>query len=259
MERLHSLYEGGEYDLIVLDTPPTNHALDFLDAPLRMADAVETSALQWMYKPSLAAGKFSVGLFNIGTTYVLKTISKFTGSELLTELREFLVAFSDMLEGFGTRARRVREVLMSDATTFLIVTSPDPSTVDEARYFRAQLEGQGLPFGGFIVNRVHRAYARREGLKREPADLAIELAARANVEVDAALEAFASELLENAREFQVLADLDAETLEGLHERTGGKLLVCQVPFFSRDIHSFAGLDRVREALFDRCCQAPDPL
>ena len=250
MERLYALVEEGNYDLIVLDTPPTVHALDFLDAPNRMAEAVESSALQWLYKPSLAARKFGFGLFNIGTSYVLKTIQRFTGAELLDDLGSFLINFRHMFAGFEARARRVRQILGSDAASFLVVTSPDPMTVDEARFFQGKLAEESMPFGGFIVNRVHKPYLPREALETPAEAMAARLAANLPDTESTELEGLAANLLRNAAEFQVLADLDAQTLAGLDERTGGKTLIRRIPYFSRDIHSFEGLDAVRRALFE---------
>jgi anion-transporting ArsA/GET3 family ATPase len=209
MERLHHLYESGKYDLIVLDTPPTAHALDFLDAPNRMAEAVETSALQWLYKPSLAARKFGFGLFNIGTSYVLKTLTKFTGGEMIEELREFLFNFRYLFEGFRVRARKVREVLGSDEAVFFIVTSPDPMTVDEARFFRDRLSEEEIPFGGYVVNRVHAPYVDRDVLDSDPEKLANRLAEKVAGPSQQSLERLSRSLLRNVDEFQILADLDA--------------------------------------------------
>jgi anion-transporting ArsA/GET3 family ATPase len=240
MERLHELYEEGDFDLIVLDTPPSGHALDFLDAPKRMAEAIESSALQWMYRPSLAARKFGVGLFNIGTTYALRTVAKFTGAEMLRELGSFLSNFRHMFEGFHSRARRVREVLGSNATSFLIVTAPDPLTVDEARFLRERLREEQIPFGGYIVNRVHQPYLPREALETPVSVLAKELGEP---------ESLVEKLVENASEFQVLADLDAHTLISLRERVGSRVIIRSIPYCSRDIHSLEGLEWVRRALF----------
>lgn len=248
MERLHTLYEEGRYDLIVLDTPPSVHALDFLDAPNRMADAIENSALQWIYRPSLAARSFGFGLFNVGTNYVLKTISRFTGGELLDELGAFLQNFKHMFDGFRSRARRVRELLGSPETAFLVVTSPAPLTVDEARFLQSRLAEEAIPFGGYIVNRVHAAYVPRDELEASPQELAAELS-QVLPATPEALEALSAELLENAQQFQTLADLDAQTLEALQERTRGQVRIWTVPYFSRDIHSFEGLNQVRTRLF----------
>ncbi len=249
MERLHELYEEGNYDLIVLDTPPTVHALDFLDAPKRMAEAVESSALQWLYKPSLAARKFGFGLFNIGTSYVLKTLTKFTGAEMLDELSKFLFSFQHLFDGFQSRARRVREILGGPECAFFIVTSPDPMTVDEARFFQNRLMDEAIPFAGFIVNRVHEPYLPREALEVTSAEVGAQIRAKVADITPEAAEALGEALLTNAIEFQILADLDAQTLKALRERSGQKTLIRHIPYFSRDIHSFEGLNWVRQELF----------
>lgn len=250
MERLHEIYTQGQYDLIVLDTPPTVHALDFLDAPSRMAEAVERSALQWIYKPSLATRRLGFGLLNVGTSYVMRTIARFTGTELLDELKNFLLNFSHMFEGFRTRAQAIRKVLSSDESAFLIVTSPDPMTVDEARFFQNRLLEERIPFGGFIVNRVHDHYLDQEG----PALSAEEIASRLATALDDVphddLLALGSRLRDNVDDFQTLADLDAQILGALRERMGDDTLIRRIPYFSQDIHSFQGLNRVRSHLFE---------
>ncbi len=252
-ERLLELYTEGDWDLIVLDTPPTTHALDFLEAPARLADAVENKALQWLYKPNLLTGRTGLGLFSAGTSYVIKTLGKFTGAAFLDELSVFLRNFSSMFEGFRERGNQVRELLMSDKCTFVIVTAPDPLQLDEALYFYDQLgSNQKVAVGGFVVNRVHPNWVPEAELKRPVVTLADGLAALgdgAPALAEDARRQLAERLRTNASEFHLLALKDAGSLEHLRETVTEPVAMVQVPFFAQDIHSLEGLNQVRHSLF----------
>lgn len=258
-ERLLELHREGDWDLIVLDTPPTTHALDFLEAPARLADAVENKALQWVYKPNLLTGRTGLGLFSAGTSYVVKTLGKFTGAAFLDELAVFLRNFSSMFEGFRERGNEVRDLLMGDKCTFVIVTAPDPLQLDEALYFYDQLGStQQVAVGGFVVNRVHPNWVPEAEIKRPAVTLAGELA---DLQADAssalaehtlsddALRDLAENLRENAAEFYMLAAKDAESLQRLRHEISRSVPMVQVPFFAQDIHSLEGLSQVRESIF----------
>lgn len=252
-ERLLELHVEEDYDLIVLDTPPTTHALDFLEAPVRLADAVENKALQWLYKPNLLTGRTGLGLFSAGTSYVVKSLSKFTGTVFLDELAVFLRNFSTMFEGFRDRANQVRDLLMGDKCTFVVVTAPDPLQLDEAIYFYEQLGSkQQVAVGGFVVNRVHPNWVPEVELQRPVVTLANELEALedgAPTLSDDERRTLAEHLRENAAEFYVLAAKDAGSLQRLREELGGSIPMVQVPFFAQDIHSLEGLSRVRASIF----------
>ena len=259
-ERLYDLYVEGEFDLIVLDTPPTTHALDFLEAPERMVDAVSSRALQWMYKPGVLSGTPRRGILSVGTSYVTGTLGKFTGGELLEELSTFLRTFSTLFEGFEQRARAVRELLASEKTGFLVVTAPDTLTVEEALFFYDRLDGEELNVDGFIVNRVHPQWVGAEELDRRPSELADRLSAlgrSAQLEESAQLdmEALAQGLRENAQQFQLRADQDAGSIVKMSEELPGELPIMCVPYFNEDIHSLDGLDVARRELFGEAAGA----
>jgi anion-transporting ArsA/GET3 family ATPase len=246
-ERLYDIYSSGEYDVIVLDTPPTSHALDFLEAPNRLIEAINNRAMQFLYKPSVLG---SMGLMNIGTTYVLKTLSRFTGGELLEELGVFLQAFSTLFAGFQERAAKVRELLSSDASTFVVVSSPTAANIDEALYFYRKLGAEQVRVGAFIINRVHPPWVPREELNRPASLLADDLtdALPAHLSAEQRRE-LAAKLRQNASDFQVLADLDRESIDKLKDQLPRATPLLRVPYFSRDIHSLSGLDHVRRAIF----------
>ncbi|MBS1150776.1 MAG: agmR [Myxococcaceae bacterium] len=155
MEKLCELRMQRGYPMIVLDTPPTAHALDFLDAPNRILDFLDNDAAKWLLTPALAAGKIGLKLFNLGSSYVAKTISKFTGVETLQELANFMLHMSSMYEGFRERAHQTRALLEADTTSFVLVTGPMPERLDEAVFFHTTLLQNHLSMAAVVVNRVH--------------------------------------------------------------------------------------------------------
>ncbi len=250
-ERLYEAHSSGDWDLIVLDTPPTTHALDFLEAPSRLANAVESKAFQWIYEKELFQGESGLGLFSMGSSYVLKTLGKFTGTELLQELSVFLQHFSPMFQGFRDRARQVRDLLTGPECTFVVVTSPDPHTREESTHFYDELGSERVAVGGFIVNRVHPRWVDQSEFDRPVEDIA---AAIADLDVDVELDdsertQLAERLRSNAASFYVLARKDARSVEQLRAELSRDIPVATVPFFSQDIHSLTGLDRVRREIF----------
>jgi len=254
-ERLHALHEEGDFDLIVLDTPPTTHALDFLDAPRRLEEAIENKALQWLYKPSVLAGKAGLGIFSLGTSYVMKTIGKLTGTQLLEEFSVFLSSFSTLFDGLRDRSRAVRQLLLSDVTAFVVVTAPDPLTIEEAIEFHRKLGKEEVQVGGFVVNRVHPHWAGTaigDPDDEEHLDQIVGLlgeAAGSGELGEQRRRHLARTLLENAAAFDVLARMDTACIEKLRRSLPERMPIRRVPYFARDIHSLDGLDMARMALF----------
>lgn len=155
MEKLCELRATSSAPLIVLDTPPTAHALDFLDAPNRILDFLDNEAAKWLLTPALAAGKFGLKLFNLGGSYVAKTIARFTGTETLQALADFMLNMSGMNEGFRERAHQTRALLEAPSTAFVLVTGPMPDRLDEAVYFHTLLQQNKMRVAAIVVNRVH--------------------------------------------------------------------------------------------------------
>lgn len=252
-ERLYELRSSGDYDLVILDTPPTTHALDFLEAPERMANAVESKAFQWLYQRDLFKGESGFGLFSIGSSYVLDKLSRFTGEELLEEMSTFLEHFSPMLDGFQERAEDVRDLLTGERCGFIVITAPDPHTKDEALHFYEELGEERVAVEAFVVNRVHPHWVPKSEFDREPEEIAEQLG-----EIDGDLPelegdqrlSLARKLMENAAAFYVLAVKDAQSIRELSDYLERDLPVATVPYFSRDIHSLEGLNQVRSAIFD---------
>lgn len=250
VEQLHEISREERFDLIVLDTPPTQHALDFLDAPDRLYNALENSALQWLYTPALLSGKFGLGLFRAGAKTIRRTLGRFTGGEMLDDLAVFLQSLAPMWDGFKTRAHKVREILHAPTTSFLVVTTPDPLTVREAVFFDQRLRDEGVRFGGFVVNRVHSPVVGLDEKTPSARELADELTAipGAGYIGKRTIGRLTPAMLRNAQDFERLAAKDAVMLDELS--AGGKTPAFPIPFYSRDIYSLEGLERVRRDLFE---------
>jgi anion-transporting ArsA/GET3 family ATPase len=156
MEKLHALKDDPRYDLIVLDTPPTSNALDFLDAPDRMIDAMDSPAIRAFVLAFERTGKASVGVLSRTMAKVLSGLGRFTGAEFLDQVAEFLTGVQSLFGGFKERAARVRAALLSPAVAFVVVTSPDPMAVGEAMYFVERLQQSGMNAEGLVLNRVRQ-------------------------------------------------------------------------------------------------------
>jgi anion-transporting ArsA/GET3 family ATPase len=232
MEKLHELHQEGRYDLLVLDTPPTRDALDFLDAPRRLARFIDSRSLSFFR----ASGRAGLGLIGRGTGVLFAVLKRATGVDLLTDLSEFFNAFGDMADGFRERAERVNALIADSRTTFLLVTSPRTAAIEEAAYFRRKLREEDLPFGGVIVNRVREPLRARSGPALES-------------ELSELLEpALAAKVTRNLHEHNLLAKRDALALGRLRERLGREPTIT-VPELAGDVHDLNGLAAMGEHLF----------
>jgi anion-transporting ArsA/GET3 family ATPase len=223
MEKLWELRGQRDYELIVLDTPPTAHALDFLDAPNRVLDFLDNDAAKWLLTPALRAGKLGLQLFNLGGSYVAKTLAKLTGAELLTELANFLLAMSGMNQDFRDRAQEVRDLLTDAQTAFVLVTGPYLERIDEVIHFHTLLRQNHMAVAAVVVNRVHLppSDAQREAARRLPREL--------KEKVEATLD-----------EAAAIAAVDAAGIAELQKQCEPTPLI-RVPRFDLDVHDLAGL------------------
>jgi len=156
MEKLYEIYKQSEYDLIVLDTPPSRRALDFLEAPQRLMNLLGHNFFMKMFKPYFKAGKWGIRLINIFASPVLRSVSKVIGSQALEDFAGFMKLWDDILfEGFNHRAKEVQKLLTSSRTLFLAVATPQKLPIEEAIFLYDKLKTKNTPFGGFIINRVH--------------------------------------------------------------------------------------------------------
>jgi anion-transporting ArsA/GET3 family ATPase len=154
MEKLYDLHETGRYECIVIDTPPTRNALDFLDAPKRLTDFLEGRLLKMFLSPGLAAGRFATRAVGVGTGIFMRAASRITGATVLADLADFFQSFEGMYEGFKDRASAVYRLLQHPASAFVVVSAPEPPALREASFFLRRLARDGMPTAGVVVNRV---------------------------------------------------------------------------------------------------------
>ncbi|MBS1838576.1 MAG: ArsA family ATPase, partial [Actinobacteria bacterium] len=153
-EKLYELAVEGDYDLVVVDTPPTRHALDFLDAPQRLAHFLDHRLYRTLLSPSKGIGR----AVNVATQAVMRQIAKVVGAEVISDALAFFQAFEGMEGGFKDRARAVDRLLREPTTAFLLVASPKADTVAEAGYFADALARKDLAVRGLVVNRTQPVF-----------------------------------------------------------------------------------------------------
>jgi anion-transporting ArsA/GET3 family ATPase len=235
MEKLYELYQEDRYDLLVLDTPPTRNALDFLDAPERLSRFIDSRSLQFFLKP----GKFGLKVLGRGGGVLFSVLKRITGVDLLRDLSDFFNSFGDMAAGIQERAERVAELLGDRKTTFLVVTSPQRDSIDEAIFFRRRLREGRMPFGGAVVNRIHdQELAAGDGEDDVEADLAALLGD----------DKLARKVARNYEDYRELAEHDLASVARLRRETSGAALVL-VPHLEDDVHDIDGLRAMNAHLF----------
>jgi anion-transporting ArsA/GET3 family ATPase len=235
MERLFELHQEDRYDLLVLDTPPTRNALDFLDAPRRLTQFIEGRSLQVFMRPTGLGMK----LFGRGTSMMFSILRRLTGVDLLEDISEFFQAFSGMVGGFQERAKRVNELLADRDTAFVVVCGPQGEPIEEAVYFHRKLVEAKLPFEGVVVNKVH---FESEYEVAPDEDVVGELIDALGDE-DLATRAAAS-----LADHRALARRDRRNIERLRAELRARPVI-QVPYLDEDVHDLAGLMEINRYLF----------
>ena len=237
---LHELERRNEYDLIVLDTPPTAHALDFLEAPRRIANAISSPAVQWFARPPATSSFLSWQRLRAGPALAVRRLGKFVGSRFLDDLGAFLLDFRDVLSGFLERAHAVEALLRRPDVGFLLVLSPDVPAVSEALYFSSRLRAARIPLCGFIANRVLTA----PGLVNE-SELRRKLTATGLP--PETLDAAARELAQVSAYLERLANAQRREIERLHHDAPG-IDITTVPLLTHDVSNVESLRRVGDHL-----------
>jgi anion-transporting ArsA/GET3 family ATPase len=233
MEKLYEIDQEGLYDYLVLDTPPSRNALDFLDAPKRLTQFIEGRSLQLFMRPTGLATK----VVGRGSSLVFSVLKRITGIDLLTDLSEFFQAMSGMVDGFRERAERVNELLVDPGTTFLIVCGPQGEPIEEAVYFHRKLVEAELPVGGVIVNKVHYESEAELGSGEVAGELSGPLG-----------EDLAQRVASNFADYQALAVRDAANVAHLANELSGKGVI-RVPYMDEDVHDLSGLLQIDRYLF----------
>jgi anion-transporting ArsA/GET3 family ATPase len=231
--KLYELDRDGDFDLLVLDTPPSRNALDFLDAPGRLTSFLEGRALKAFIRPT----GLGMRVLGRGAAPLLGALRRVTGVDLITDLSTFFGLLGDMTEDFSARAAQVERMLKAPTTAFVLVTSAQASAIDEAIWFRRTLTDGGLPFAGVIVNRVHHDVLG----DAEPDDLVAALGDELTPEL-------AGRVAANFADYHRLARRDARNVARLGRELGGEPLLL-VPHLDDDVHDVQGLLRLRRYLF----------
>ena len=237
MERLYEIHSEGKYDLIVVDTPPTRNALDFLDAPQRMADFFSSRLLRWLIVP------YRSRLVNMASRPFYQVADRILGTQFLADISEFFILFQSMYAGFVERADAVTRLLSDRRTTFMVVSTLEATPVREAEFFSAQLTARKLHLGAVVLNKVLPEYlrdAKTDKLAESIADRAVELGDGLTDDPVVAARVL-GEVAESFLNFGIVARREAEQQA---ELKGAPDVLVTVPFFDADIYDMAGLLRL---------------
>ena len=240
MERLYELHTEGRYDLIVVDTPPTRNAIDFLEAPQRMSDFFSSRLLRWLIAP------YRSRLVNFASRPFYQVADRVLGTQFLQDIAEFFILFQTMYDGFIERAQAVSRLLHDRRTTFLVVSTLEASPLNEAEFFIDALNERKLHLGAVVLNRVLPDYLLGDaatGVAERIAESAPKLAETLGAEVGAAasVERVLVEISESFLNFQVVAQREAEQRA---ELAVSPEVIATVPFFETDITDLSGLLRL---------------
>jgi anion-transporting ArsA/GET3 family ATPase len=231
--KLYELRHERDFDVIVLDTPPSRDAVDFLETPTRLLGFLEGRALKVFMAPSGLAAR----VFGRSTGVVFSIFARVTGVDMLNDLSTFFRSLSGVLDGFGARTRGVAKLLRDSETTFMIVTSPEPEPAREAVFLAQRLSASDMSRGGLIVNRVHFDGLGEHSVEQVQQLLAPDLGDR-----------LATRVAGNLADFDVLAQRDRATIDRLSQALPEAHPIL-VPHLDEDVRDLAGLDRLAEHLF----------
>lgn len=249
MERLYEIHTSGRYDLIVVDTPPTRNAVDFLDAPDRMADFFSSRLLRWLITP------YRSRLVSFASKPFYSVADRILGTQFLEDVAEFFMLFQTMYDGFVERARAVTTLLGGPQTTFVVVSTLEVAPAREAEFFLQLLGERGYHVGALVLNKVlPELFLDRPGtaaakvLSHQSGDVAADVATLLGPPADDVqrLGTVLREVGESFLNYQVVARREAEQRAELSERPK---VTATVPYFDDDIHSLAGLLRLGELLW----------
>lgn len=243
LEKLYELYHDERYELVVLDTPPTRHALDFLTAPERMARVLDHSSLQWILNPS-SAGMFSFDILKRGFRSVIKKLDDLFGMQVFRDLLEFFRAFDGMYDGFRERSESVRKLLGSDEAAFVVATSPEANPLSEASFLISKLDEYEITLQALVVNRFHMSAL--DGGETH-ADL---------IQQAAASPYGAAGLFRSLEAYEALADADQERTMTALQNHQADFDVYWVPRFSHDVSDLEGLRKVSSQMLPGDRQGP---
>jgi anion-transporting ArsA/GET3 family ATPase len=230
MEKLYELYHEGRFDLVVVDTPPTRHALDFLDAPARLLRFLNNRIFRMLMAPTRAG----LRAVSAATQMLLRAISKVVGGAMVADTVAFFAAFEGMEQGFRDRAAKVEQLLVDEGTAFVVVASPRRDAVEEAGYFADRLRESAGRVEALVVNRMFPYFGPAPATSGDPGDPG-----------DPAV----ASLVGNLADLDRVAVREEQHVAALAERLPGTPVV-RVPFLADDVHDLGGLSEVGRWLFD---------
>ncbi|MDQ6874297.1 MAG: ArsA family ATPase [Actinomycetota bacterium] len=239
MEKLGQLRATNRWDLIVVDTPPSRSALDFLDAPQRLSRFLDGRMIRLLMAPAKAGGRAYTKVLGLGMNVFGRVVTKVLGIQLLRDLSTFVAALDSMFGGFRERAQATYDLLKAPGTAFLVVAGPEPDALREASYFVERLAGEQMPLAGLVLNRVHSSSAA--GLTAERSLSAAEALTRTPSDRPAA------GVLRVHAELVRLAARERRLALGF-SRAHPAVPVVRVPAQAGDVHDLPGLRRVGAAL-----------
>jgi anion-transporting ArsA/GET3 family ATPase len=240
MERLYEIHSSGRYDLIVVDTPPTRNAIDFLEAPERMADFFSSRLLRWLIAP------YQSRLFNVASKPFYNVADRILGSQFLQDIAEFFILFQTMYGGFVERAKAVTRTLSDRCTTFVVVSTLESAPVQEAEFFVGALSDRDLHLGALVLNKVLPTYLRSTAATKVARSFTAD-ADRLADEVHTGMGDVGAhddvarvlrEVGESFLNYQVVAKREAELRDELSTVPD---VVATVPYFDSDIFDLQGL------------------
>jgi anion-transporting ArsA/GET3 family ATPase len=250
IEQLCVLAESEQWDLIVLDTPPTKHALDFFEAPERMRDFLDRRMVRWLLMPSLSQGWRAAKALNRTAGFLFRKLEEATGIGALAEVSDFFSAMSGMFDAFSRRTDTIHDILRSKSTAFVLVTGPEEPVLNEAEAFSSRIRAMQMPIKGVVFNRVHEEFPADAELF--PAGTVargdrptIERALR-DARVDGGAAAW---MAANFVDYQLLARGEALRLEQFRAHLARRTPIVTVPNFESDLHDVAGLLHMHDYLF----------
>lgn len=247
MERLYEIHSSGRYDLIVVDTPPTRNAIDFLEAPERMADFFSSRLLRWLIAP------YQSKLFNFASKPFYNVADRILGSKFLQDIAEFFMLFQTMYDGFVKRAEAVTRTLADRRTTFVVVSTLEAAPVREAEFFISALAERKLHLGALVLNKVLPAYLRDPASTPVARKLCADNGRIAQTRIFGddvgkpdEVERVLKEVAESFLNYQVVAQRESEQRGELARVPE---VVATVPYFDADIFDLGGLLRLGEEIW----------
>jgi anion-transporting ArsA/GET3 family ATPase len=243
MERLYEIHCAGKYDLIVVDTPPTRNALDFLDAPQRLADFFSSRLLRWLIVP------YRSRLVNVATKPFYQVADRILGTQFLADISEFFILFQSMYAGFVERSNAVTRLLSDRRTTFMVVSTLEATPLREAEFFSTELLARKLHLGAIVLNKVLPDYLRSAKSVKLAQSMSEETERLAEGLSDDPVVAarVVGEVAESFLNFSVVARREAEQQAELR---GAPDILVTVPFFSADIFDMTGLLELGAQVWD---------